>query len=275
MIFASQILTMKNILVLFNGINAPWHVTTFAITIAKQNEAAIVVLFLKDKTMGYPFPSDIASVQKEFSPKDEKVEDEKLEEKNIQLFKTFCDDENVKCSFENNVGLKKLIDLSSGADCIITDSHDDFRKYSLKDIMSEVKCPICLISVNATKIKIAVLLYDGSDDALLAIKAYSNLFPKLCKKKTYLVTINEKEKIKKKQRKSISQKLEKRFSDLEIVTLTGKVQKKIIEFLDDHTENTIVVMGAYGRTAVSMLFKPSLSNVVLNQSRTSLFIAHD
>ena len=66
--------------------------------------------------------------------------------------------------------------------------------------MAEVKCPICLISVNATKIKTAILLYDGSDDALLAIKTYSNLFPKLCKKKTYLVTINEKEKIKEAQR---------------------------------------------------------------------------
>jgi nucleotide-binding universal stress UspA family protein len=266
---------MKKIIVLFNGINAPWHITTFALNIAKQNDAEVYALFLKDETSGYIYPSDIASVQQELSPKGEKEDNDNLEEKNIQLFKTFCDDEKVKCSFEKNVSLKKLIDLSSDADCVVTDSHDDFRKYSLKDIMAEVKCPICLISVNATKIKTAILLYDGSDDALLAIKTYSNLFPKLCKKKTYLVTINEKEKMKKKLRESISQKLEKRFSDLEMVSLTGKVEKKLIEFLDEHTENAIVVMGAYGRSAISILFKPSLSNVVLNQSRTSLFIAHD
>jgi nucleotide-binding universal stress UspA family protein len=266
---------MKKIIVLFNGINAPWHITTFAINIAKQNDSEVHALFLKDETLGYLYPSDIASLQKEFLPGVEKADNEKLEEKNIQLFQTFCDDEKVKCSFEKNVSLRKLIDLSADADCVVTDSHDDFRKYSLKDILAEVKCPICLISVNATKIKTAILLYDGSGDALLAIKTYSNLFPKSCKKKTYLVTINEKEKIKKKHREAISQKLEKRFSDLEVISLKGKLKKKLIEFLDDHTENAIVVMGAYGRSAISLLFKPSLSNVVLDQSRTSLFIAHD
>ncbi len=266
---------MKKIIVLFNGINAPWHVTTFALNIAKQNDAEIHALFLKDKTPGYIFPSDIASVQQELSPKGEEADNDKLEEKNIQLFQTFCDEEKVKCSFEKEVSLKKLIDVTSDAICLITDSRDDFTKYSLKDILAEVKCPVCLISANATKIKTSILLYDGSDDALLAIKTYSNLFPKLCKKKAYLVTINEKEKIKRKHRESVSLKLEKRFSDLEMISLKGKVEKKLLEFLDDHTENAMVVMGAYGRSAISLLFKPSLSNVVLNQTRTSLFIAHD
>jgi len=266
---------MKKIIVLFNGINAPWHITTFALNIAKQNEAEIHALFLKDETAGYGFPSDIATVQQELSPKEEKPKNDTLEEKNIQLFKTFCDDEKVKCSFEKEVSLQKLIEVSSDADCIITDSRDDFRKYSLKDILAEVKCPICLISANATKIKTSILLYDGSDDALLAIKTYSNLFPKFCKKKAYLVTINEKEKMKKKHRAAVSQKLEKRFSDLEVISLTGKLEKKLLEFLDVHTENAMVVMGAYGRSSISLLFKPSLSNVVLNQTRTSLFITHD
>lgn len=266
---------MKKIIVLFNGINAPWHITTFALNIAKQNNAEVHAMFLKDESNEYPYPSDINSVQIDVSPKDEKTENNILEEKNVQLFKTFCDDEKVNCFFEMNVSLKKLVDLSAGADCVVADSHDDFRKYSLKDIMAEIKCPLCLISVNATKIKNAILLYDGSDDAMLAIKTYSDLFPKLCKKKTYLVTINEKEKIKKKHREALSQKLEKRFSDLEVISLTGKLEKRLIEFLDDHTENTMVVMGAYGRSAISRLFKPSLANVVLNQSRTSLFIAHD
>ncbi|KAA9041172.1 universal stress protein [Ginsengibacter hankyongi] len=266
---------MKKIIVLFNGINAPWHITTFALNIAKQNNAEVQAIFLKDEENSYPFPSDITSVQNDLSPAKEKADDEILEEKNVQLFKTFCEDEKVKCSFELNVSLKKLVDLSTGADCIVADSRDDFRKYSLKDIMAEVKSPLCLISVNATKIKNAILLYDGSDDAMLAIKTYSNLFPKLNKKKTFLVTINEKEKIKRKHREAIFQKLEKRFDDLETVSLTGKLEKKLIEFLDDHTENTMVVMGAYGRSSISLLFKPSLANVVLNQSRTSLFIAHD
>ena len=55
-------------------------------------------------------------MQTELSPKKEKADNENLEEKNIQLFKTFCDDEKVKCHFERNVSLKKLVDLSADAD---------------------------------------------------------------------------------------------------------------------------------------------------------------
>ncbi len=67
---------MKKIIVLFNGINAPWHITTFALNIAKQNDAEIYALFLKDETPGYIYPSDIASVQQELSPKGEQKDND-------------------------------------------------------------------------------------------------------------------------------------------------------------------------------------------------------
>ena len=262
---------MKKILVLFNGLSAPWHITTFALNIAKQNNAEVQALFLNDETPGYVYPSDIASVQEELAPEKETAANAALQEKNIELFKTFCDDEKVNCYFEKNVSLKQLIQFSADAGVLVTNSHDDFQKYSLKDILAQSDCPVCLISVNATEIKTNVLLWDGTEDAMHAIEAYGMLFPDLCKKKNYLVTINEKGNAIKPGTKKMLQK----FSNPEVVSLKGNLEKKLIEFLDVHTENAMVVMGAYGRSAVSMLFKPSLSNVVLNQSRTSLFIAHN
>jgi nucleotide-binding universal stress UspA family protein len=266
---------MKKIIVLFNGIRAPWHVTTFSLNIAKQSSAELYALFLKDERRDNPYPDDMELTEINLTGKEEKAENEELEEKNIEVFKTFCDDEKVKCHFEKNISLKQLVEFSSGADLIVADSHDDLQRYSLKDILAEVNCPVCLISVNATEIKKTILLFDGSEDALHAITTYSRLFPKLCKEKSYLVTINAKEKVKKADGKAIVQKIEQIFSNLQIVSLSGNLDKKLIEFLDDHTENTIVVMGAYGRSAISRLFKPSLSNIILEQSRTSLFIAHD
>jgi hypothetical protein len=260
---------MKKILVLFNGINAPWHITTFALEVAKKNNSEVHVLFLKDVAIDYPYPSDITSVQKDYSSKKEKADNKKLEDKNVALFTTFCNDEKVACYFEKNVSLKKLVDFTADADIIITDSHDDFQKYALKDILAQSKCPICLISANATKIRTNVLLYDGSDDAIHAIETYCNLFSKLCGEKSFILTINE-GKVNKLPSKSLLQK----FNNIKAVSLSGNMEKKLIEFLDEHTENTMVVMGAYGRSAISRLFKPSLSNVIINQSRTSLFIAH-
>ena len=266
---------MKKIIVLINGISAPWHIITFSLNIAKQNNAEVYALFIKNERRNFPYPSDMESTETNLSGEKEKVENEDLEEKNIEVFKSLCNDEKVKCHFEKDISLKQLVDASSGADIIVADSHDDFQRYSIKDILAEVKCPVCLISVNATEIKKTILLYDGSEDALYAITAYSRLFPKLCEEKSYLLTINPKEKVKMADRKAIMRKLEKKFSNLEMVSLSGNLSNKLIEFLDEHTENTIVVMGAYGRSAISRLFNPSLSNVVLEQTRTSLFIAHN
>lgn len=266
---------MKKIVVLFNGINAPWHITTFALNIARQNDAEVHALFLKDEISGYPYPSDIDSVQAEVTGKKEEKSNEELEEKNIELFKSFCDDEKVICHFQKNVTIKQLIDFSSDADCIVADSHDHLKRYSLKDILIQVKCPVCLISANATKIKSTVFIYDGSDGAISAIKTYNNLFPKAVKKKSYLVTISENEKIKKKDREEIFKKIEKRFPDLEKVSFSKKIEKKLIEFLDDHTEDTIVVMAAFGESAISRLFKPGIANLVMEQTRTSLFVVHN
>jgi nucleotide-binding universal stress UspA family protein len=265
---------INSIIVLFNGISAPWHVTTFALNIAKQSDTKVVALFLKDETRKNPYPNDMALSGINTTGDNEEAADQELVEKNIQVFKAFCNDENVSCDFERNITLAQLVDLSSGADLLLADSHSELRYYSLKDILAEVKCPVCLISVNATEIKKTILLFDGSSNALHAITTYSALFPKFCEEKSYLVTINEKGKEKSLDQEAVMQRLGQ-FCDLEEISLSGNTEKKLIEFLDEHTENAIVVMGAYGRSAISLLFNPSLSNVVLEQSRTSLFIAHD
>ncbi len=266
---------MKKIVVLFNGINAPWHITTFALNIARQNNAEVHALFLKDELSGYPYPSDIDSVEADVTGKTERKLNEELEEKNIELFKSFCDDEKVTCYFQRDVTVKQLVDFSSDADCIVADSHDDLKRYSLQDILNQVKCPVCLISANATKIKSTVFVYDGSEGAISAIKTYYSLFPKSGKKKSYLVTISENEKIKKKYREEIFKKVGKRFPDLEKISFSKKIEKKLIEFLDDHTEDTMVVMAAFGESAISRLFKPGIANLVMEQTRTSLFVVHD
>src|SRR5450432_1532144 len=189
---------MKKIIVLFNGISAPWHITTFALKIARQNNSEVYALFLKDERIHISYPGDMVSTEIKLTGKNEKAENEELEEKNIEIFKNFCDDEKVTCHFEKNISLKQLVDASSGADLIVADCHDDLQRYSIKDILAGVNCPVCLISVNAAEIQKTILLYDGSENALYAIITYSRLFPELCKKKSYLVTINEKEKVNKK-----------------------------------------------------------------------------
>lgn len=264
---------MEKIIVLFNGVNAPWHITTFALDVAKQNGAHIQALFLKDETESYPYPSDIDSAETKFSDKNEAAADNVMEDKNIHLFKTFCDEANVICYFEKNVSIKQLQEFSKDANLVVADSHDDLKRYSLQDILTKMMCPLCLISINTKEIKNSILLYDETENAFHATDAYHQLFPELSKGRCFMVTVNPK--ANEEDREAAINKMKEKFPNVEVRTLAGDTDEMLIGFLEEHTENTMVVMGAYGRSAISMLFKQSLANVILKQSRISLFIAHD
>ena len=64
---------MKKIIVLFNGISAPWHITTFALNIAKQSNAEVYALFLKDERRNNPYPSDMESTEINLTGKKKKL----------------------------------------------------------------------------------------------------------------------------------------------------------------------------------------------------------
>ncbi len=51
---------MKKILVVFNGINAPWHILRFAVNIAKKNGSLVHGFFLMDREIKDPYPNDLA-----------------------------------------------------------------------------------------------------------------------------------------------------------------------------------------------------------------------
>jgi nucleotide-binding universal stress UspA family protein len=53
------------------------------------------------------------------------------------------------------------------------------------------------------------------------------------------------------------------------------LQKELVSFVRKNDQQTIVVMGAYGRNAVSRLFHRSLSNVVIEETNALVFIMHE
>ena len=57
-------------------------------------------------------------------------------------------------------------------------------------------------------------------------------------------------------------------------TIKGNPNEELVEFVERAPQGTLVVMGAFGRKGLSALFHSSLSQVLLDQTRASLFIAH-
>jgi nucleotide-binding universal stress UspA family protein len=69
--------------------------------------------------------------------------------------------------------------------------------------------------------------------------------------------------------------LPQHFPVLQKQILQGNLQKELVSFIRKNDEQAVVVMGAYGRNAVSRLFHRSLSNIVIEETNALLFIMHE
>jgi nucleotide-binding universal stress UspA family protein len=72
----------------------------------------------------------------------------------------------------------------------------------------------------------------------------------------------------------INQTLPEHFPNYYLKLLRGKVKEEMDNFVQQYPR-ALVVMGAFGRSALSRLFHPSLAKEVLDETRASVFIAHE
>jgi len=64
------------------------------------------------------------------------------------------------------------------------------------------------------------------------------------------------------------------FDDPTIEILPGEPAGVLSAFAGKVSGSTVVVMGAYGRSALSRLFRHSLANAILEKANASLLVTH-
>ena len=263
---------MKKILVVFNGINAPWHILRFATSIAKTKDALVQGIFLMDHEVKDPFPNDLALTETDVTRGTVSEEDAILESHNITMFENICKASGVVCQIEKKALLEELIEQSSQADLVVVDTTPDFQEYSLHDILKDAHCPVCLVSINTPVVEKIILLYNGSASSKFAIERFNDLFPEWLHLPTTLLSINPPEKFENDD--FLNNWLPGHFTQLDIVRLHGNEKKELVNFLNKDPNNVLVVMGAFGRNIISRFFHHSLSNVILDETKVSLFTTH-
>jgi len=266
---------MKKILVVFNGINVPWHILNFAIDIAKKHLSQIDGLFLRDQEIIYPFPNDLSFTEVDFTPRGTITEEDAiLESQNITTFENMCKTAGVNYQVEKDVLFEELIQKSSEAELIVADTTPDFRKYSLNDILKDAHCAVYLVSINTPAVEKIILLYDGSASSKFAIEKFTGLFSEWTNLPTTLLSINPPSNIDEENNAYLQTWIPQHFSMLNKIELHGNLKTELVSFLKENETNVLVVMGAFGRSAISRLFHRSLSNVILEETKVSLFTTH-
>lgn len=145
----------------------------------------------------------------------------------------------------------------------------------LYSVLKESKCPVLILPEDVQGIDNIIFTYDGKESSVFAIKAFSNLFADATHDKvTSILTIMPSLDEEMKNEKCLLDLVKQHFNNVGVQLLEGtNIAQEIIRFAES-VENPLVVMGAYGRNAISNMLIPSVAKDIIEKRRLPLFIAH-
>ena len=275
----------KKILLAMEGDRFSNSTLKYGIEIAKQTDSLLVGVFMRDlKYAGYAYPIifDQPFVDTGVYSKFIKEEREKINA-NIKIFNDKCAKEEVahKVHLDEAAPIEGLIHESAYADLIIMDSKmnisdllPDNPSSTLRDILVDAHCPIMIVPATYQEIKNIILSYDGGHSSAFAIRMFNYIFPEWSDYKTYLVSINDGKGNHLKENTNIRELMGRHYTNVTYELMKGDVSKEMKKFMKYNSSNSIMVMGAYGRNALSRLWRQSMANMIIKDIKVPVFISH-
>lgn len=278
---------MKKILLAIDADHVDTEIIHFACNIATQTHSALTGFFLTpyreeeqviNMAFGMPYVENL--VGKEM-PGMAAVK-EKLE-LHISQFERTCAVKGVRCNVvcsNTQFAAQAILEESRFADLVIMQATTSFEnKFEeaptvfVKEVLAAAECPVLVAPLSLADIDEIVFAYDGSRAAVFAIKQFTYLFPELADKKAIVLQVNKEDTIPVTEKEKLGKWLRMHYSSIGFQVLHGKPTDELYGYLLGK-QNTIVVMGAYGRNWLSELFKPATAGLLLKTINLPFFITH-
>jgi len=205
-----------------------------------------------------------------------------LIEKNISLFKEACEKRSVRCNIHRDRGTPahEIINESRYADLLITDASTSFNKrYEgmptefVKDILKEAECPVIVAPQAFDGIDEIIFAYNSSKSAAFAIKQFTYLFPEFDDRKVIVLQVNNEGVWADHDKYNLREWLQNRYSSIGFEAVKGNAEDKLFDYVFKR-KNAFIVMGAYGRNALSRFLKPSRADLLIKTITQPIFISH-
>jgi nucleotide-binding universal stress UspA family protein len=279
---------MLNYLAVFDGYKISKSTMDYAIQVAGATKANVVGVFLDEfiyrsynvyKVMTTNKNYD--AVMKELDEKDKLKRDEA-----VQFFQKACTKSGISFSIhrDKSIALQELKHESMFADLIIINEFETFTTQEeksptrfIKELLSDVQCPVLVVPNTFKPVDKIVLLYDGAPSSVYAIKMYSYLFGNRQELPIEVYTVNEgaKANLHLPDNKLMRGFVTRHFPNATFTIAKGDAEEKIQDYLQNYKENVLVVLGAYRRSEVSRFFKTSMADILMQKLDTPLFITHN
>jgi nucleotide-binding universal stress UspA family protein len=204
-------------------------------------------------------------------------------DQSVRIFEEACRKKGVASEVHVDKGdpVREILFESRFADILILDpgisfydKEESLPSHFVKEILAQAECPVMLAANSFDDFEEIVFCYNGSASSVFAIKLFTYLFPEFNNKKVLLLEINkteDEEVIVSRQR--MMEWLGAHYNSTHYHFLEGEVKDGLFAYFF-MKEKMLIVMGSYGRSMLSNLFKKSAADVLIRMVDLPLFIAH-
>ena len=277
---------MKKIIAAFDGLRFSESTLEYAIYLSKQYNAHIVGVFLSESTrVSYTIYELMveqsvsgAAVENEIKKSDAVTMNE-----SIKMFELACAASKINYSIHRDMksATGELLHETCFADLLVIDAAETFSYLEanlpggfLKKVLHESQCPVMVVPKKFRPITQLALLYDGQPESIFAIKMLSYVLPEMTKLEIKLFYAEEGSSLLRLPNKKLMKEwLKRHFTNVEYHLIKGK-GKELIASIAAEGSGVLIVAGAYHRSNLSMLFHNSLADLLMNEIKTPIFIAH-
>lgn len=278
---------MKKISAAFDGLKFSTATLDYAINLAGRDQALLTGIFLEDFLYHSFNLYDMIGSQG-ISPTKLKhliEKDNATRQQAVQLFKETCQKENINYAVhqDESFAINDLLKESIYSDVVLINAaetlnhfHQDKPTPFIKELLAGAQSPVLLVPSSYHPVEKVVILYDGHPSSVFAIKMFNYLFPWFCKLPAEVVFVDQgKPTAELPDDQLIKEFINCYYPQATYTLLAGEPEKALIGHLQKISPNSIVVMGAYSRGAVSRMFNSSMANKLMEVLDVPLFIAHN
>lgn len=278
---------MKKIIAAFDGLKYSESTKEYAIYLAKQTNTHLAGVFMDDFTYTSYKIYELITDQGISDSKLKKLEakDNATRDAAADNFEKACQKEGLEFTLhrDRSIAIQELKHESIYADLLIIDAKETLTHYTeklptrfIRDLLGDAQCPVLIVPQKYRPVEKIILLYDGEPSSVHAIKMFSYLLPQLKHLATEVISVNPADtSLHMPDNKLMKEFMKRHYPKAKYTVMKGIAEDKIVKYLKQQQGNSLVVLGAYRRGAVSRWFRESMADVLMKDLKLPLFIAHN
>lgn len=203
-------------------------------------------------------------------------------ENSIREFTTGCKNEGITATvfLDRAVSPGELLEearlsdlLISDATISLSDKNEEIPSRFLRHLLTNTSCPVLITPPVFAPPEEIVFCYDHSDSSIQAMKQFTLLLPYWNECKVTVLAVNKEGVLLPEEERRLREWLCKYYNNTDFKVLAGNADMELPAFLM-RSKRPLVVMGAYGRSVVSLFFRESHADSLIQTLAFPLFITH-